>query len=39
LMPPEVDERRLIMLICEGWLPQDKLSSRGWLCLGSEIAS
>jgi hypothetical protein len=26
------------MLICEGWIPQDKFTSRGFLFLGSEIA-
>lgn len=27
-MPPCVDARRLLMLICEGWVPQDKCWSR-----------
>ena len=32
------DVRRLLMLIFEGWIPQDKFTSRGCLALGTEIA-
>ena len=30
-LPPEMDVRRLFMLICEGCVPQDRFSSRGCL--------
>jgi hypothetical protein len=36
MLPPDVDARRLIMLICESWLPQDKCSSQGCLAQGAE---
>ena len=38
-LPPEKDVRRLLMLIFEGWVPQDKFASRGCLALGTEIAA
>ena len=34
-LPPVMDVRRLFMLICEGWLPQDRFASRG--CLRSRV--
>jgi len=33
-----MDVRRLLMLICEGWVPQDKFASRAAFALGTEIA-